>query len=164
MARIEETGHALDALRRLTPPLRRFARALSVGRGRAAAGDELVAQAIEAARRRRHLPEAELRASLYGSVVQFNRLRTTAGSAEEPQPRRALRAGVAQDVEHLALDEREALLLVVLERFSYEETASILGLPRSSVIARLLRARATLTGAADDAPAPSRAPHLRVVK
>lgn len=161
MARIEETGQALDVLRRLTPALRRFARALAVGRTRVAAGDELVAQALEAVRHRRHGAEADLRMGLYASVVQFNRLRSTAGAADPPAARRALRVGIAPDLELLALEEREALLLVVLEGFSYAEAASVLGLPRSSVVARLLRARAALGG---EAAAPPRAPHLRVVK
>ena len=45
----------------------------------------------------------------------------------------------------LALEEREALMLVVLEGLSYSQSAAILGLPRPTLIARLARARAKMT-------------------
>jgi len=68
----------------------------------------------------------------------------------------------------LGLDEREALLLVVLEGFGYARAARILKLSRAVLMARLSRARDTLgraLSAEGSAPtAKSRAPHLRLVK
>ena len=65
----------------------------------------------------------------------------------------------------LALEEREALLLVVLEGMSYSQTAAILGIPKEAVVARLARARAHMVVRSPDrsrraAPA---IPHLRLV-
>lgn len=163
MARIDESGHpAPDILERLAPSLRRFARALAGGRIGTAQADALASQALETSRRLGGLTEADLRLSLYASVIQFNRRRCVASCGEAEPPRRVLRGGMAQDVARLPLDEREALLLVVLEQFSYAQAAGILGLPRSSLVARLARARATLAGCTAD-PAP-RVAHLRVVK
>ena len=45
----------------------------------------------------------------------------------------------------LALEEREVLALVVLEGLNYASAAAILGLPRPTLIARLARARASLS-------------------
>lgn len=44
----------------------------------------------------------------------------------------------------LALEEREALLLVVLEGFSYAQAARILKISRAVLVARLAQARAAL--------------------
>jgi RNA polymerase sigma-70 factor, ECF subfamily len=68
----------------------------------------------------------------------------------------------------LALQEREALLLVVLEGFSYAQAARILKISRTALITRLVCARAALS----EIPAPktparsakARPSYLRVVK
>lgn len=68
----------------------------------------------------------------------------------------------------LPLEEKEALLLVVLEGFSYARAARILKISRAVLIARLGRARESF-GVALDAATTLRSgkthpPHLRVVK
>jgi RNA polymerase sigma-70 factor, ECF subfamily len=68
----------------------------------------------------------------------------------------------------LALEEREALLLVVLEGFNYAQAARILKISRTALIMRLTSARAALSEATT-AKTPSRLAktlpsYLRVVK
>ena len=76
--------------------------------------------------------------------------------------------GMAMAVRLLPLDLREALLIVVLARFTHREAASALDIPLASLIARLTKARervGALTGSAVAAGAASgTVPHLRVVK
>ena len=55
---------------------------------------------------------------------------------------RDLEAGLAQ----LAPEQREVLLLVCLEEMSYEQVASIIGVPIGTVMSRLHRARKYLRG------------------
>lgn len=77
-----------------------------------------------------------------------------------PQPGRIALAEMARALERLPDEQREALLLVVLEGASYQEAAGILGIPAGTLMSRLGRARAalrTLTGSADE-------PRLRTVK
>jgi RNA polymerase sigma-70 factor (ECF subfamily) len=68
----------------------------------------------------------------------------------------------------LALEEKEALLLVVLEGFSYSRAARILSISRPVLVARLARARAAVGASlhAEQLPRQSRTrpPHLRLVK
>ncbi|MGQ0445437.1 MAG: sigma factor-like helix-turn-helix DNA-binding protein [Beijerinckiaceae bacterium] len=63
----------------------------------------------------------------------------------------------------LALEEREALLLVVLEGFSYAQAARILKISRTALIMRLMSARAALSET-PSRPAKTRPSYLRVVK
>jgi RNA polymerase sigma-70 factor (ECF subfamily) len=44
----------------------------------------------------------------------------------------------------LPVEEREILMLVAVERLSYDEVATLLEVPPATVIARLTRARANL--------------------
>jgi RNA polymerase sigma-70 factor, ECF subfamily len=68
----------------------------------------------------------------------------------------------------LSLEEREALLLVVVEGFNYLQAARILKISRGVLIARLARARAKLgqRGVPQPPmqPARTRPSYLRVVK
>jgi RNA polymerase sigma-70 factor (ECF subfamily) len=76
------------------------------------------------------------------------------------QPGRIALAEMARAIETLAAEQREALLLVVLEGMSYAEAATILEIPMGTLMSRLGRARAALrlaTGAGDE-------PRLRTVK
>ena len=69
---------------------------------------------------------------------------------------------MAGQIAVMPLDEREALLIVALAGYGYEAAGRILDLPVSSVVSRLMRARARLDGAKPGV-AP-RSGHLRVVK
>jgi RNA polymerase sigma-70 factor (ECF subfamily) len=67
----------------------------------------------------------------------------------------------------LPLEEREALLLVVLEGFSFAHAARILKISRTVLVMRLARARAALSEIASETPsrpAKPRPSYLRVVK
>lgn len=159
MATGEAPDDARDALGRIAPALRRFARALAVGRDRVEAGDALAQSALE------RIGDGEagtMKLRLFQRVVLAHRARPA--QAVEPDARRRTgRGAMAQALERLPLDQREAVLLVVLENFSYDDAASIAGVPRSSLVARLVRARLALA-AQDGDDVPQRAPHLRLVK
>jgi DNA-directed RNA polymerase specialized sigma24 family protein len=75
---------------------------------------------------------------------------------------------MAAAVRMLPLELREALLIVVLPRFTHQEAASALDISLATLIARLTKARervATLIRTPLAAGAEPRAvPHLRVVK
>ncbi|MCI0599739.1 MAG: ECF-type sigma factor [Beijerinckiaceae bacterium] len=68
----------------------------------------------------------------------------------------------------LGLEEREALLLVVLEGFNYAEAAMVLNVSRDVVVARLARAREALSQAwvpePEARPGWARPAYLRLVK
>jgi len=71
--------------------------------------------------------------------IQFRVLNRRKG-----QPGRIALAEMSRAIDRLPDDQREALLLVVLEGLSYEETAHALGIPMGTVMSRIGRARATL--------------------
>jgi len=74
--------------------------------------------------------------------------------------------GFAAALNTLKSEEREALLLVVVEGFSYTEVAHILRISRTALLARLRQARATFKecGFAPAPAKPSRPSYLRIVK
>lgn len=158
MAGSEASDRAHDVVQRLAPSLRRFIRALAADRDGTAA-DQIVREAIDRLHMRND-STMHLRAALYTSIVQIHRSRRPP-AIHEREGARAGRGGIEQQIEHLPLDQREVLLLVVLEQLSYDEVATILSLPRSSVVARLARARTALSLAEGSA---SRSAYLRVVK
>jgi RNA polymerase sigma-70 factor (ECF subfamily) len=61
-------------------------------------------------------------------------------------------------------DQREALLLVVLEGVSYTEAADILEIPAGTLMSRLGRARAALRLATGSGATVATEPRLRTVK
>lgn len=157
MAGSEASDTAHHLVQRLTPSLRRFARALA---GDAVLADEIVRSALG-----RLLPRSasgpHLKAALYAGVVMAHRARR-APPAEADNGPRPVRTEIVQHIERLPLDQREVLLLVVLEQLTYDEAATILSLPRSSIVARLARARAALAMAGEEPGA--RPAYLRLVK
>jgi RNA polymerase sigma-70 factor (ECF subfamily) len=85
---------------------------------------------------------------------------TVEPSTPAAQPGHLALAEVGRALAQLPDDQREALLLVVVEGQSYADAATILGIPAGTLMSRLGRARAalrTLTGNTDE-------PRLRTVK
>jgi RNA polymerase sigma-70 factor (ECF subfamily) len=165
----------LDQIEESVPALRRYARALTRNADRA---DDLVQDCIERAIRKRGLwqPTGPLRAWLFRILLNLyrNELRTTQRRGPhiavdtlliEPatapaQPGRIALAEMSRAIDRLAGDQREALLLVVLDGMSYAEAASALDIPIGTLMSRLGRARAalrTMTGTGEE-------PRLRTIK
>ena len=165
----------LDEIEGCVPALRRYARALTRDPDRA---DDLVQDCVERAIRKRRLwaPTGPLRAwmfrmllNIYRNDLRASRRRgnqvpldemTVEPATPAPQPGRIALAEMARALERLPDEQREALLLVVIEGASYEEAAGIIGIPAGTLMSRLSRARAalrSLTGVSDE-------PRLRTVK
>lgn len=165
----------LDEIALCVPALRRYARALTRDADRA---DDLVQDCLERAIRKRRLwlPTGPLRAWLFKILLNLHRndIRRRQRRGETvpldtmhvepavpaPQPGRIALAEMARALDSLPLEQREALLLVTVEGASYQQAASILGIPAGTLMSRLARARAqlrTLTGTTDE-------PRLRTVK
>jgi RNA polymerase sigma-70 factor (ECF subfamily) len=170
-----------EAIETLTPGLRRYARALT-GLGNGA--DEIVqATLMRTLEEERRWRDDELKMRVYAALTQMNRQRQRAQAVRrqgEAPPGRSIappklgsrREAIAKALDVLAVEEREALLLVVLEGFSYQEAAEITGAPKATLVARLMRSRAALAAAQGldprsrpSPPPPARgAGHLRLVK
>ncbi|WP_407649151.1 sigma-70 family RNA polymerase sigma factor [Devosia algicola] len=69
-------------------------------------------------------------------------------------------AELARAIETLPSEQKEALLLIALEGFSYGEAAQILGIPQGTLMSRLGRARAALRASGGN----TSKPRLRTVK
>ena len=77
-------------------------------------------------------------------------LRDAAGAARfgaraKPRPASGRSQGISHALDALPLEEREALLLVVLEGFNYAQAADVLSVPRAALAARIARARQLLS-------------------
>ena len=163
------------AIRDQIPRLRRYARALT---GNREAADDLVQDALERALTRAALfrPGSNARPWLFTIMhnVFVNQVRSAAArntsqlaaDSVEPSVADTTQDGLAvRDIERalqlVAEDQREVLLLVALEDFSYVETAAIVGIPVGTVMSRLSRGRerlrSLLTGATEVLP-------LKVIK
>ena len=140
----------------LIPRLRRYARALA---GDRAAADDLVQDTLERALAKLHLYRrgTDLRAWLFTVMhnVYVNQLRAARPGVqldeempEHSQPARESEGLELRDLDRairrLPPEQREVLLLVVLEDMSYEQTAGSLGIPIGTVMSRLARAREKL--------------------
>lgn len=165
----------LDEIEACIPALRRYARALTRDVDRA---DDLVQDCIERALRKRGLfqPTGPLQAWLYRMLLNLfrNSLRQTRRRGDHvpidtlliepsipaPQPGRIDLSEMSRAIDQLPDEQREALLLIVLEGVSYQQAAKILEIPAGTLMSRLHRARSALrqlTGAAEE-------PRLRTVK
>lgn len=162
----------LDEVERAVPALRRYARGLT---GHADRADDLVQDCLERALRKRGLfrPTGPVQAWLFTIMLNLyrndQRHRRRHGEAL-PIADVEMSLGVpASQTDSVALSEtrralaslpdeqREALLLVVLEGMSYAECARVLGIPEGTLMSRLSRARAalrSLTGEDYGRPAP----------
>jgi len=137
----------------LLPRLRRYARVLTA---QPDAADELVADTLARARRaRRETAQQSPAVSVMAIMHRLHRRRSNSTriysdpDSADPELARPGRgaAPTTRIVEllcQLALDEREVLLLVAVERLPYDEVAALLDVPPATVIARLSRARANL--------------------
>ena len=153
------------------PALRRYARGL-IGQDCAdpvASADELVRKAVERERLADRPPaQGSARLRLFASLTSLNRTRLRAAPVKGPGTERP--QGVRDTLAQTPIDCREALLLVVVEGFSYAQAAQILGISRLGVANRMARARkemsspleSTLTGQARGKP--GHPPYLRLVK
>jgi len=157
------------------PFLRRYARALT---GNREAADDLVQDTLERALLRSALfrPGSNPRPWLFAIMhnIFVNQVRSAAArkttqldpALVEPVADDTATDGLAvRDIERalqlVPTDQREVILLVGLEDFSYAETARILGIPVGTVMSRLSRGRERLRALlAGDAETPP----LKVVK
>jgi RNA polymerase sigma-70 factor, ECF subfamily len=171
----------------LTPRLRRYARALTQSApGPSESADELVhttlmrlledapadrkydatlaAFALLTQLHRDHVQERKFRSS---EAVQSAAMTWQSSLRDNRQLHCIKSKGLFEGLAGLKLDEREALLLVAVEQFTYAQVMVILHVSRASLVARLARARARLQGALAP-PTPDHvarpAPHLRLVK
>jgi RNA polymerase sigma-70 factor (ECF subfamily) len=140
------------------PSLRRYARAL---RGNRADADDLVQDTLERAHAKWHLwrrgsgVRPWLFAIMHGvfenqrklarnrvQAVALEEMPEVAIAGAQEKASEALEVGAA--VEKLPDAQREVLLLVALEEFSYADAARILDIPVGTVMSRLAAARARL--------------------
>jgi RNA polymerase sigma-70 factor (ECF subfamily) len=141
------------------PRLRRYARALT---GNREAADDLTQDTLERAWNKRGLwaPGTDLRAWLFTIMhnvfVNGTRSNRPTVSIDEPGVEDArpatgtsvetgvVLAELARALSLLPAEQREVLLLVGLEQFSYAEASEVLGVPIGTVMSRLSRGRERL--------------------
>lgn len=141
-----------DDMQAAIPALRRYARALT---RHAEDADDLVQDTLVRALRSEHLfLGGDMRSWLYTILTNLNRnrlrslARRPAASPFEDADAPDLAGPEAggRDIERalalLSEDQREVLLLIVLEGLSYREVADVAGVPIGTVMSRLARARA----------------------
>jgi RNA polymerase sigma-70 factor (ECF subfamily) len=151
------------------PALRRYARALTRDSDIA---DDLVQDTLVRALRSEHLFHGgDVRSWLYTILTNLNRNRlrslsrrpTLSPIEDNDAPDLAGPEAGGRDVERalatLVEDQRNALLLVVLEGLSYREVAEVQGVPIGTVMSRLARARVQIKSYLD-----GERPTLRRVK
>lgn len=178
-----------DDLNSCAPRLCRYARALVTGHpGPCEIADDLVhAILLRTLEAGCPLSGPDLHLHLYTLLTEWHRERPAAGTmgakahmekenfhaggpraAGKPPLPASPRDEFASALLALALEEREALLLVVLEGFGYPQAARILKISRTVLVMRLARARAALSEifAAESSSRPAKAlpSYLRVVK
>ncbi|MBK8741572.1 MAG: sigma-70 family RNA polymerase sigma factor [Betaproteobacteria bacterium] len=156
------------------PGLRRYARLLTGDPHRA---DDLVQDALLRACAKWTLwrPASDLRAWLFTVMhnVFINQLRAAppasvqfddlaeAGHSEDP----AVAIDLQRALARLPDDQREVLLMVTVEDFSYADVARVTGVPVGTVMSRLSRARRRLREAMEGSrEATDARSHLKVMK
>lgn len=165
---MRENRHLSGDVEGYVPSLRRYARGL-IGPETAdpsGCAEDMVREVVERARGRGQLGAfRDPQLWLYATLTVRNRARSATGSPA-PKPARPRAPGPTDGLGRLALEDREALLLVVIEGFNYAQAASILGLSRPGVANRVARARVQISGGAQAQPTPKprHPPYLRLVK
>jgi RNA polymerase sigma-70 factor (ECF subfamily) len=152
-------GFGAADLAALVPRLRRYARALA---GSREAADDLTQDTLERAWSKRALwqPGTDLRAwtftvmhHLFVSGVRRARPVQSLDAPGADEPAAAAAASVetgivlgelARALAGLPPEQREVVLLVGLEQFSYAEASEVLGVPLGTVMSRLSRGRERL--------------------
>ena len=146
------------------PRLRRYARALVGDRYSA---DDLVQDTLERACNKLHLwrPGSDMRAWLFSIMhnVFVNQVRSRRYEVDvrvEDLPQMAVRATQGQNLElgdvdralrTLPAEQREVVLLVSIEEFTYEQVSRALDIPIGTVMSRLSRGRERLRQVMSDA-------------
>ncbi len=145
----------------LLPRLRRFARGLTHDRGDA---DDLCQQTVERALRSRHLWQEGTRLDAWIYRIMRNqwidemRARTrrsqtftreeegaSVGSAGHRDAENLVELGnIGRALARLPEEQREAVVLVLVEGFAYKEAAEIIGVPQGTLTSRLGRGREAL--------------------
>ncbi len=151
------------------PALRRYARSLTRD---AEIADDLVQDTLVRALRSEHLFQGEqVRSWLYTILTNLNRNRLRSLARRPPfssidendAPDSSVPDGSGGDIERalaaLVEEQRNTLLLVVLEGLSYREVAQVQNVPIGTVMSRLARARAQIKSFLD-----GERPALRRVK
>ncbi len=169
----------LDEIEACIPALRRYAGALT---GNWEHADDLVQDALERAIRKQRLwsPSGSLQSWLFKlqTNIYRNDLRrqkrrppltliddlTVDPSIPPDQPARLALAETKRALAYLPDEQRQALLLVALEGFSYKEATVILDIPQGTLMSRLGRARKNLRQIIDEGLPPKGKKHLRSAK
>lgn len=148
------------------PRLRRAARALATDRD---AADDLVQEALlRALRDDVAAARGTLRLRLLAHLLTADRNRrrmpgrrageTAAAPSVAPPP------GALGALPRLSAEHREVIVLVVLERLSYQDCAEVLGVPVGIVMTRLARARGQMRELVEGVQVASGGSYLRIVK
>lgn len=140
-----------DDIGKLTPHLRRFARALVRGHAVQAA-DDLVQETVVLASRSDHTRcGTALTVWCFAALIRSNRLRNRAPLADARDPAAATPLPfLPKDMlrlDALPLESREVLLLVALAGLAYGHVAEILDVDVGTALSRLTRARDLLARA-----------------
>ena len=167
----------LTELEQCIPALRRYASSLMFQQNEA---DDLVQDCLERALNKEHLwqPNTSLRAWLFTMqhnlyVNQLKRLaRQPSMTAEadqplvhpvEPEKTDVLICDINTCLQQLPDNQKQVLLLVAVEGFSYKEVGEIMEIPLGTVMSRLSRARKALQALMNGENLPSQ-PALRCIK
>lgn len=161
------------------PRLRRYARSLTFDTG---AADDLVQTALERALSHWHQFDQQRHMLVWLLSIAHNafldqRRRDSRLSFVDPALADAqqdmlradpgadagLRLDLMRALSRLPLEQREPLLLVSVEQFSYAECAEALGIPIGTVMSRVSRARVALRALLDGQPRPGTVRNLRRV-
>ena len=158
-----------EDLAKLLPQLRRFARGLARD---GADGDDLCQATIERALKSAHLWQEGTRLDAWVYRIMRNirideaRARNRRGQTFAPEADgadigtagdAAIEANaelgyVGRAMDRLPEDQREAVMLVLVEGFAYREAAEIIGCPIGTLTSRLVRGREALMRALGETP------------